>query len=46
MLTYAKQVIVGVAQALQAIHSKRVVVCNLEASKVVKYGKVSYAHVC
>ena len=27
-------------QALQAIHSKRVAICNLTAAKVVKYGKV------
>ena len=34
------EVIVGVAQALQAVHSKRVAICNLSASKVVKVGKV------
>jgi hypothetical protein len=27
-------------QALQAVHSKRVAICNLTAAKVVKYGKV------
>ena len=32
------EIIVGAAQALQAIHSKRIAVCNLTASKVCKYG--------
>jgi hypothetical protein len=34
------EIVVGVAQALQAIHSKRVAVCNLSAANICKFGPV------